>query len=107
MAKRSLTLCTNGRIAFDYDMKIAEPIMNADSAAVPPDLWPGFEALAQKPMLLLRGAISNLLSEKDFMEMQRRAPNARALTVPATGHAPTLDEPEVRAQIDAFLAELA
>ena len=46
MAKRTLTLCNNGRIAFDYDMKIAEPIMAADEAAVPPDLWPAFGVLA-------------------------------------------------------------
>jgi pimeloyl-ACP methyl ester carboxylesterase len=37
MAKRTLTLCNNGRISFDYDMKIAEPILAADDAAVPPD----------------------------------------------------------------------
>ena len=28
MAKRTLTLCNNGRIAFDYDMKIAEPMIS-------------------------------------------------------------------------------
>lgn len=107
MAKRSLTLCSNGRIAFDYDMKIAEPIMAADPAAVPPDLWPGFEALADKPLLLLRGSHSTLLSEATFAEMQRRAPRAATVVVPETGHAPTLDEPEARAAIDALLARTA
>ena len=103
MAKRSMTVCTNGRIAFDYDMKIAEPFNDADENAVPPDLWPGFEALADKPLLLVRGEVSEILSEETLAEMQRRAPDADTVVVPQAGHAPTLDEPEVRSAIDALL----
>lgn len=106
MAKRGMTLCNNGRIAFDYDMKIADPFNAADENAVPPDLWPGFEALAAKPLLLVRGGLSNLLPEEAFAEMQRRAPAADAVTVPDAGHAPTLDEPEVRSAIDSLLASI-
>mgnify|MGYP005730689327 FL=1 len=39
--------------------------------------------------------------------MQQRAPQAIAATVPGVGHAPTLDEPEARAVVDALLARLA
>ena len=107
MAKRGLTLCTNGRIAFDYDMKLAEPILAADENAAPPDMWPAFDALTGKPLALLRGELSQLLSPATFAEMQRRAPDAIAATVPEVGHAPTLDEPEARAAIDALLARIA
>ncbi|QPC99616.1 alpha/beta fold hydrolase [Qipengyuania soli] len=107
MAKRTLTLSSGGRIVFDYDMKIAEPILAADENAVPPDLWPAFETLAAKPLLMLRGGISGLLGEEAFAEMRRRAPAAAATTIPDVGHAPTLDEPEARAAIDSFLAGLA
>ena len=107
MAKRGMTLCTNGRIAFDYDMKIAEPFNAADENAVPPDLWPAFEALAKKPLLLVRGGLSTLLTEEAFAEMQRRAPDADTVTVADAGHAPTLDEPEVRAAIASLLASIA
>lgn len=108
MAKRGMTLCGNGRIAYDYDMKIAEPLRAAGGAqaAAPPDLWPGFEALARRPLLLVRGELSNLLTSETFAEMAHRAPDAAQVTVPGTGHAPTLDEPEARAAIDAFLARL-
>ena len=106
MAKRSMTLCSNGRIAFDYDMKIADPFNDADENAVPPDLWPGFEALASKPLLLVRGALSTILSADTLAEMQARAPHADVVTVPAAGHAPTLDEPEVRSAIDALLGSV-
>lgn len=107
MAKRGLTLSSSGRIVFDYDMKIAEPILAPDSTAVPPDLWPAFEALAGRPVLLLRGALSQLLSAGAFAQMQRRMPEARAATIPEIGHAPTLDEPEARAAIDDWLARCA
>jgi pimeloyl-ACP methyl ester carboxylesterase len=107
MAKRCMVLHANGRIAFDYDMSIAEPILNADAAAAPPDLWPAFGALAQKPLMLIRGALSGLLAEKTFTEMQRRSADAMALVVPETGHAPTLDEPEVREAMARYLDKLA
>lgn len=106
MAKRLMTLCGNGRIAYDYDMRLAEPIQASDENAVPPELWEGFAPLAQKPLLLVRGALSNLLSEETFAEMARRAPGALSVTVPGTGHAPTLDEPEARSAIDAWLARI-
>lgn len=106
MAKRGMTVCSNGRIAFDYDMKIADPFNDADENAVPPDLWPGFEALASNPLLLVRGGLSALLSADAFAEMQKRAPNADVVVVEDAGHAPTLDEPEVRTAIDSLLASV-
>lgn len=107
MAKRTMVLVSNGRIAFDYDMKIAEPIFAADEAAVPADLWPMLRALAGKPAVLVRGELSTILSARTLAEMAAALPGAKTVTVPATGHAPTLDEPEVRAAIDAMLAEIA
>lgn len=107
MAKRTMILVSNGRIAFDYDMKIAEPIMASDEAAVPVDLWPMLRALAGRPAVLVRGERSAILSADTFAEMASALPGARSVTVPNTGHAPTLDEPEVRAAIDAMLAEIA
>ncbi len=106
MAKRGMTLASSGRIVFDYDMKIADPILAADEAAVPPDLWPAFEALGGRPVLLLRGEVSPLLSKASFAQMQQRMPEARAVTVPRIGHAPTLDEPQARAAIDELLEQV-
>ena len=106
MAKRSMTLCSNGRIAFDYDMKLADPFNDADDNAVPPDLWPAYEALAGRPVLLVRGGLSVLLSEETLAEMQRRLPEATVVVVPDAGHAPTLDEPEVRHAVDALMARV-
>jgi pimeloyl-ACP methyl ester carboxylesterase len=104
MAKRTMVVSQNGRIVFDYDMAIAEPFAKPGNAA-PPNLWLAFEALAGVPMLLVRGGLSDLLSADTVKQMGARNPKMRTLTVPNIGHAPTLDEPEVRAAILALLDE--
>ncbi len=111
MAKRTMVLLQNGRISYDYDMAIAEPFRDAnqdgaEDDAAAPDLWPAFEALGTVPLLLLRGALSTLLSTETAAEMARRKPALELVTVPDVGHAPLLDEPEVRAAIDAWLARV-
>lgn len=106
LAKRTMTVGSNGRIVYDYDMKIAEPFKVASGAA-PPDLWPALEALAGKPVLLLRGDLSDVLSKRTLARMQAALPEAEALTLPRVGHAPTLDEPAAVAAIDRLLAKVA
>jgi pimeloyl-ACP methyl ester carboxylesterase len=105
MARR---LCReqDGQIRFDYDMAIALPFaVKAPKSTV--DLWPLFAALATKPLLVIRGEHSDLLSAEAAQDMQRAAPAAKFVTVPGVGHAPDLSEPEAIAAIDAFLGALA
>lgn len=102
MAKRTMVVSQNGRIVFDYDMAIAEPFAKPGNAA-PPNLWLAFEALRRVPMLLVRGGLSDLLSEDTVRQMGERNPAMTSITVSRVGHAPTLDEPEVRAAIHALL----
>jgi pimeloyl-ACP methyl ester carboxylesterase len=93
-------------ILFDYDMAIAEAFKTAGPAPKI-DLWPLFAALAQKPLLIVRGALSELLSASSAEKMRKAAPNAQFVEIPGVGHAPMLDEPEAVAAIDAFLTSLA
>jgi pimeloyl-ACP methyl ester carboxylesterase len=95
----------NGEIVFDYDMAIALPF-NTPGPAPQFDMWPLFAALAQKPLLVIRGAKSDLLSAAAAEKMQSAAPNMKLALVPGVGHAPELNEPEASAAIDAFLAEI-
>ena len=107
MAKRLMAIGQNGRIAFDYDMKIAEPFSRPGGAGEgggAADLWPGFTALAGRPVLVLRGELSDILSAATAAEMGRRLPDAEIVTIPGCGHAPTLDEPDAMAAIDRLLA---
>ena len=89
-------------IRFDYDPRIAAPFQAGASAPMV-DLWPGLEALGRRPLLLVRGGLSDILSAETLAEMQRRAPGAAAITLPHVGHAPTLDEPEAVAAITGLL----
>jgi len=104
MAKRNCRE-ENGEIVFDYDPAIAEPFNTAPSTPRI-DLWPFFAAVAQKPLLVVRGARSDLLSAETLEKMHEAAPNMRSVVVPGVGHAPDLSEPEAAAAIDAFLSEL-
>ncbi|MEL6238510.1 MAG: alpha/beta hydrolase [Pseudomonadota bacterium] len=106
MAKRTLVVSQNGRISYDYDMAIAEPFSEPGNAA-PSNLWLAYEALAGVPMVLVRGELSDLLSPETVKQMGVRNPKMSLVTVPRVGHAPTLDEPEARAAIDALLSTLA
>lgn len=105
MAKRCMVLGSNGRIAFDYDMKIAEPFSQPGGEAGV-DLWPGFEALGGRPVLALRGELSDILSAKTLTAMAKRIKGLETVTIPRVGHAPTLDEPESRAAILKLLARV-
>lgn len=107
MAKRLMVLSSNDRVVFDYDMKIAVPLAALDVDAPPAgDPWAGINALAGRPLLFIRGELSDILSLATLAEMQRRLPEAEAVTIPRTGHAPTLDEPEARAAIARLLARV-
>lgn len=105
MAKRAMVLGSNGRIHFDYDMKIAEPFAQPGGEASA-DLWPACEALRGRPVTLLRGELSDILSAKTFAQMARTLPEAEAVTVARVGHAPMLDEPAAMAAIDRLLARV-
>ncbi|MFW5662033.1 MAG: alpha/beta fold hydrolase [Oceanicaulis sp.] len=91
-------------IVFDYDRNISKPVQSGDVA--PPDLWPLFDALAPKPLLLIRGALTDLLAESTAAEMVRRSPDMRRVDIAGVGHAPLLTEPAAREAIDAFLARI-
>lgn len=101
-AKRLCKLQPSGRIAFDYDMRIAEPFrVPGGEAGV--DLWKAFGGLKGVPTLLVRGEHSDILAENTVAEMQRRKPDLMVATVPETGHAPVLDEAAAEAAIDELL----
>jgi pimeloyl-ACP methyl ester carboxylesterase len=102
-AKRVCRLTAQGRVVLDYDMRIAEPLKTPAPAV---DLWPVFEALRGIPTLLVRGELSDLLSEATAERMAQEHPDLEIAVVPRVGHAPTLDEPEAAAAIDAILERI-
>jgi pimeloyl-ACP methyl ester carboxylesterase len=92
-------------IVFDYDPAIALPF-NTAGPTPQFDMWPLFAALAQKPLLVVRGERSDLLTAATADNMRGFAPNANFVLVPGVGHAPELDEPDAVAAIDEFLSSV-
>lgn len=106
-ARRTFRIGTEGTPVPDYDPDIMVPIRAAGPKAMVPNLWPFFTRLAKgRPVLLVRGETSDLLSPEIAAKMQKRAPKMDFVEVPGVGHAPMLDEPEAKAAIFPFLSEL-
>lgn len=103
----------DGVPVLDYDPAIAIAFKppEGEPAPPPPDLWPLFEGLAftpdkaARPLLLSRGALSDLLAPATAAKMRDMAPHLAFAEVPHVGHAPMLDEPEALGAIDSWLKE--
>ena len=95
----------DGVPVLDYDPRISEAVTAEDSDAVPPDLWPVFDLLGHQPLLLIRGALSDLLDTRIAAEMQRRVPAMTYLEVADVGHAPMLKDEAVIAAIEGFFSQ--
>ncbi|MFO1350862.1 MAG: alpha/beta hydrolase [Gammaproteobacteria bacterium] len=77
----------SGGYGFAYDPAIAAPFRGQPLADV--DLWPVWAQL-RCPVLVLRGAESDLLLRADAEAMTTRGPRARLVEFAGVGHAPML-----------------
>ncbi|MGB6229145.1 MAG: alpha/beta hydrolase [Litorimonas sp.] len=102
-ARRVCAERDDGRVAFRYDPAIADGLKATDPSAVPPDLWPLYTGPEHLPMLILRGETSDILSAETAARMQTERKDAKLVTVPGRGHAPTLTEPVAVDAITTFL----
>lgn len=94
MVKTSVQRRTDGQWEFKADPKIGDAF-RAGLAQPSADLWPLWAAITQ-PVLILRGANSDLLSAATLAQMVATHPDARAITIADTGHAPMMmDEPTI------------
>jgi pimeloyl-ACP methyl ester carboxylesterase len=97
----------NGVPVSAYDPAIALPLADEESGALPPDLWPIFESSREIPMLVLRGADSDILSQGCVEDMRARRTQLEVAEIPHRGHAPTLAEAASMKAIDGFLHEFS
>lgn len=93
----------DGAPYLDYDPAISQAVKADDGSAVPPDLWPVYQLLNAQPLMLVRGAISDLLNNEIKDRMMEEAPGLEYLEVPKVGHAPMLIDERVTDAIERFI----
>ena len=93
----------DGQVIIDYDPRIAEPLTAESDDTEAETLWSLFAAMATVPSLLIRGELTDLLTESCVAKMQEVHPDMAVLPVPRVGHAPMLNESGVTEAICEFL----
>jgi len=99
LTETSVRRLPDGRVTPHYD-----PAMVMQFVHHPDDYarWPAWDRLSL-PVLVLRGADSDLLTPAVFDAMRNRGPRAVGVTIEGCGHAPALNTPEQFGLVERFL----
>lgn len=93
----------NGAPFLDYDPAISQAVRSDEGSALPPDLWSVYAQLESQPLMLIRGAISDLLDTDIKDRMIHSVPDLLYLEVADVGHAPMLIDDAVTEALENFL----
>lgn len=102
-ARRTFDQQADGGWKLAYDPNIGRAMLEAGPA---PDLWAPFGALASIETLIVRGAISDLLTPPIIAKMREARPGFDYCEVANVGHAPTLTESDALQAIVSFLEKI-
>lgn len=91
----------DGSYRMHYDPQIAEPFKH-QMPEKDLELWPLYDAV-RSPMLVVRGALSDLLTRETCEAMKTRGPKAKVVEIEGVGHAPTLMHADQIALVRGFL----
>ena len=92
-----------GKLVQTYDPALATTLVDFDIEHPLPPLWNEFDALAGTPLLVIRGANSDILSAATVREMQARHPGLQVIEVTDQGHVPVLDDADLINRIGGFV----
>ncbi len=91
-----------GGLTWRMDPAVRKAMRAAGAAARMPDLWMQYARITA-PILVVRGADSDVLSPATARRMCQVLKGVRLVEVPSVGHAPSLAEPEALGAIREFL----
>jgi len=100
MAERSVRRAEDGTLRLHYDPRIAETFALTSDRDV--HLWSVWDRI-ECPVLVLRGAHSDLLLRETADEMRVRGPRAEVVEIEHCGHAPALVDPDQIALVAEWL----
>jgi pimeloyl-ACP methyl ester carboxylesterase len=95
----------DGRLVVTYDPRLSHALASIDPAHPLPPFWPQFDALGNSPLMVIRGANSDILSAATVAAMQARRRDTVVIEVPDEGHAPLLADADTIARIAIFVAK--
>lgn len=93
-----------GRFAVNYDLALAAGLAALTPETPLPAMWEQFEALARKPLMVIRGALSDVLGAETVAQMRARHGGLDYLEIAGQGHTPLLAEPNTIVRIRDFIA---
>jgi pimeloyl-ACP methyl ester carboxylesterase len=93
----------HGALVPTHDPKLARALRGMSLERIP-TLWDQFDALAHIPLMVIRGANSDMLASTTLNTMLARRDQLEVIIVPDQGHAPLLTEAKVILRIGAFVA---
>lgn len=95
----------NGTLELVYDPRLMDGLAAFDPDQPLPDMWPQFDAMPHTPLMVVRGANSDILSPATVAAMRARRSDLVSIEVPNQGHAPLLSEADMISRISDFLAQ--
>lgn len=93
----------DGRPVSDYDPKLAATLEGVELDQPMQTLWQEFDALKALPMMVIRGANSDLLSAATVTRMAAMHPGLDVVTIADEGHPPLLRGKPLLGRISSFI----
>ena len=94
----------DGALVPTYDVRLARTLAELDIERQLPPMWNEFDALTRVPVMVIRGANSDILSAATVTAMRERHPGLETVEVADQGHVPALDTPDLIRRVAEFVS---